>query len=399
MPLRISLVSQSYLPYHGGITEHVWHLSAELAARGHRVAILTGRPLRPRPSADPDPPGVAVVRVGRTVRVPSNGARACVTCAWRGRPEDALRRVLGGDPDIVHIQSPLEPCLPLWALRNLGGLKVGTFHTAGERPHWGYRTCAPLLAAFARRLDHRIAVSATAARYVARHFPGDYEIIPNGIDPVRFAPTGEERKADGRLGLLYVGRLDPRKGLPTLLDALEGLAPRAHLTIVGTGPAGRTLRSRVRARSLPVTFRGALSRSELPACYRAADIFVAPSTDGESFGISLLEALASGRPVVAADIAGYRETLGQTRAGLLYPPGDAATLRRTLRELAGDPERRAAMGRTGRRVAQCYGWDHVTDRIEGVYQALLAEQVRARHHRLSRSISAKPRSVSASSTS
>jgi phosphatidylinositol alpha-mannosyltransferase len=374
--LEIWLVSQSYLPYYGGITEHVWHIAERLAARGHRVRILTGRPMRgPAAPADPDPPGVTVHRLGRTLRLPSNGARACVTLGWGWRRR--LRGLALPPPDVVHIQSPLEPLLPLWALRTLPGLKVGTFHTGGSRAHWGYRRLGPALAGPLRSLDVRLAVSREAARYVGDHFPGEYRIVPNGVDLLRFRPR-EAGAAGARprdVGVLYVGRCDPRKGLPALLDALalarEAQRAPLRLRVVGDGPERPALERRARAAGLPVEFLGRVPRADLPRFYREADIFVAPSTDGESFGVSLLEALAAGLPIVASRIPGYRGTLRDSGAAVFVDPGSAPALGAALAALAGDPARRARMAEMGRGHARRFAWDRLAGEVEAIYREAL----------------------------
>jgi phosphatidylinositol alpha-mannosyltransferase len=394
--LEIWLVSQSYLPYYGGITEHVWHVAQRLAVRGHRVSILTGRPLaNGHPARDADPPGVVVHRLGRTLRVPSNGARACVTFGWGWRERLAAMRL--APPDIVHIHSPLEPWLPLWALRALPGVKVGTFHTGGSQDHWGYRHFASRLAGPLGELHARIAVSREAARYVSAHFPGEYRIVPNGVDTARFCPRADLPSAAPApaLRLLFVGRCDPRKGLATLLDALAlaghsagGGAgrPRLHLRVVGDGPERHRLARRARAHGLPVEFVGGIPRADLPGQYREADLFVAPSIDGESFGVSLLEALATGLPVIASRIPGYAETLRDSGAALLVEPGSARALGGALIALAGDSVRRARMGECGREFARRFDWDRLAGEIEGLYRGLLGEPPvtpRARVARLS----------------
>ncbi len=376
--LHICLVSQSYLPYHGGITEHVWHLAHALTRRGHWVSILTGAPAGNGHPADPDPPGVQVIRLGRTFKIPSHGGRACVVLA--GGRRASLARRFAVPPDLVHVQSPLEPFLPLWALRDLPGVKIGTFHTGGSRPHWGYLRFARCLAPYARRLDHRIAVSREAARFVADHFPGRYEVIPNGVDVERFAHRAARNEPPGPPVILHVGRLDPRKGLRSLLAAFERLRDRpatgaAELWLVGDGPERGWLARQAALRRLPVRLLGAVPRARLPEIYARADLFVAAATDGESFGISLLEAMASGVPILAAGNAGYAETLGDNGAARFFPPGDGARLAREIAALLADETARARMRAAGLRRVQAFAWERIAARVEGAYRQALASTV------------------------
>ncbi len=408
--LHICLVSQSYLPFHGGITEHVWHLSRTLAQRGHRVTILTGNPRSEVVQNEADPDNVQVLRVGTTCTLPSHGSRACVTFGlpWQKK----LRQLRNEAIDVTHLQSPLEPFLPLWALKNLPGVKIGTFHTGGKKQHWGYQRFSGKLSGFASDLDRQLAVSSEAKRFVESYFPGRYEIIPNGVDLTRFHPlrhpsVHRRQLQDGAdAHLLYVGRLDPRKGLETLLAALGRFCqtralrchpasgprlPKLKLVIVGDGPKRKHLERIARERELPVTFLGPVERDILPECYRDADIFVAPSADGESFGISLLEAMASGLPIVASDIAGYRETLSGSEAALHFTPGSDIALSRCLESLLGSNRLRLSLGRSGHSFVQNFSWERITDRVEQVYYEALgiryalpersSERVQAKHIR------------------
>jgi phosphatidyl-myo-inositol alpha-mannosyltransferase len=388
--LNICLVSQSYLPYHGGITEHVWHLADILSRRGHKVTILTGTPRHGRLEAEADPIHVNVLRVGKTYRLPSHGARACVTFGWPWQA--SLRELQQNPPDLVHLMSPLEPFLPLWALKNIPGPKIGTFHTGGKKTHWGYQRFARWLETYSSRLDRRLAVSGEAKRFVAGYFPGDYEIVPNGVDPGRFLPVDPPSACRKRIQeravahLLSVGRLDPRKGLETVLEALGHYCrkramrshpaagnplPRLELTIVGDGPERSRLERIVARQALPVRFTGIVPRQELPSYYQNSDLFVASSVDGESFGISLLEALASGLPVIASDLAGYHETLAGSDAALHFAAGSSEELSGCLEILLSNPAQRERMSRAGRRHVRQYTWDAIGERIEGIYFDML----------------------------
>ncbi|MFH1145267.1 MAG: glycosyltransferase family 4 protein, partial [Candidatus Eisenbacteria bacterium] len=258
---------------------------------------------------------------------------------------------------------------------------------------------------------------AEAARFVAAHVPGRYRIVPNGVDVSRFArpvsagpPHGQGSPGRAAARILYVGRLDARKGLEVLLEAFQALsceaAPsrRPHLILVGDGPQRPALERRAAALRLPVTFAGAVARERLPAFYRDADLFVAPSTGGESFGITLVEAMAAGLPIVGADLRGYRETAGASGAAVFYPPACPGQLREALASLLADGPRRRSMGAAGLHFARRYDWKVIAGEIEGIYRAALAEPpacagLAHQAGGLRRAILRSPRSVRASSIS
>jgi phosphatidylinositol alpha-mannosyltransferase len=259
--------------------------------------------------------------------------------------------------------------------------QVGTFHTTGGPSRLlelMKRYLDPLIA----KLDARIAVSATARDFAAAYFPGTYHVIPNGVDVERFHPAVapfEAFREPGRVNLLFVGRLDPRKGVRLLLDAMpevvERSGGRARLLVVGDS----YLRPQFE-RSVPgalrdhVRFLGHVPQQDLARWYATGDIFVSPASGKESFGIVLLEAMACGRAVVASDIPGYRSVVVPDVNGVVFPPGDRAALARTLVALIDDPERRRALGTRGRARALEFAWPRVTDRIEAVYREVVARR-------------------------
>jgi phosphatidylinositol alpha-mannosyltransferase len=368
------MVSQSYPPLHGGVAEHVHHLSSELARRGHEVTVFTGGPEisgglpqgGAKGSAEPAvvQGGPAVLRFGRTVRVPCNGGSGCVIV---GRPR--LKQLFRERSfDIMHVHTPLVPTLPLAALRSFEGPVVATFHSAG-RPHWGYRAFGRVLRPYFARIDERIAVSRAAVDFVAPFFPGEYRIIPNGVDPGRFRPSAlpDERHF---LTVLAVGRLDPRKGIGDLLDALPLFRDRAgrkvRCLIAGDGPLMGKLRRKARHVPVPVTFLGAVERERLPDIYRLAHIVVAPARYSESFGVVLLEALASGRPVVASDVRGYGEVLENCAGALVFRSGSVGDLADKMAGAASPPVM-DRLSREGPRFAERFHWPAVAGEIEEVY--------------------------------
>jgi len=364
--MRILIVSQSYHPHHGGIGEHVRHLGLALKERGHAVRILTAGP----PPIGGELPGLPIIRLGRRFTVSSNGSKASV--AWSPLYRASVRRALAIGFDLIHVHSPLEPFLPWAVLREAGLPCVGTFHNAG-RPHVGLRLLSPFLAPMAMKLHPRIAVSRTAALYAGRHFPGEYLLIPNGVDLARFRPS-ENGRDPGPLSILFVGRLEPRKGLDVLIDGVAIAGRRAgrplRLIVVGDGSLrGRVLRRAARA-GVDLRLLGEVDPAAIPSIYRDADLFVAPALHGESFGIVLLEALASGLPVIASRIDGFSEVLDGCPAAALFSPGDPRALASAIKDAIGRAQE-GALRDAARAHARGFSWGKVSLLVEGAYREAL----------------------------
>ncbi len=368
MPLKVGIVTQAYHPAVGGVTEHVDATARVLRSRGHEVTVVTSRfggEARPEPG---------VVRMGRNLSVPYNGAENNLTLGL------GLTRGLGGTFarerfDVIHVHCPLSPVLPLLALRLARCPVVGTFHSAlSSDTH--LKLFRPVLRPFYRKIDRVIAVSETARRCVDALFPGPIEIVPNGVDLARFRPglTRLERYDDGCPNILFVGRFDERKGLPELLQACAVLARESlpfRLILVGDGrlrpQVERLARGALHGR---VHFEGRVGHERLPRFYASADLFCSPARDGESFGMVLLEAMASGVPIVATDLAGYRSVLTPDAEGIMVSPHDPVSLAEALRRLLTDPALRARLGARGMETARGYGWPRVVDRLEKIYGSL-----------------------------
>lgn len=374
MPVQIAMVSSYDYLHPGGVGEHVRSLSAALRRRGHEVVVLA-------PGSPAETQGIRdYVRTGRSHAVPGNGSVAHVGLAPRLSTE--ARRLLRTTRfDIVHYHEPLLPMVPMLVLRAHRGANVGTFHSSAERSP-AYRCGRPLLMATFRRLHMCIAVSEPARDFAARYFPGDYRIVPNGVDTTRFhpRPTPGDGLRAGTSTILFVGRIDRRKGLPTLLEAFLMLRRErddARLVIAGDGPRRAACERYVLRHAVPdVTFAGFVGAQALPGYYAAADVFCAPSTGQESFGIVLLEAMASGLPIIASAIPGYSRIVTHGRHGLLLPPKDPSALARGLAVLLDDPVARRRMGRAGVVDARRYDWDVIAGEILEVYA-----EARERHRR------------------
>ena len=370
--MRIGIVTQSYYPRFGGVTEHVHHTAAELRRRGHAVTIITGR-IGERSVAAP--PGVE--RIGFNVLIPFNRAFVDLTIGFGLRR--GMRRLLrAGRFDLLHIHNPSAPTLPLLALEEARCATVGTFHSTIGRGFLLDTFREPLGRAVAR-LDARVAVSRAAEASARLYYPGEYRIIPNGVDVERFHPDREpipRWRHPARVNLLFVGRLDPRKGLHHLLAAMPEVVDRTHgrarLLIVGDSYLRPRFEAQVPAAlRRHIHFVGHVPVDELPRWYATGDVFVSPASSNESFGIVLLEAMASGRPVVATDIPGYRSVIQPGENAEAFPPGDVAALARVLVRLVEDPARRAELARRGRARALEFAWPRITDRLEAVYRETL----------------------------
>ena len=364
--MKIALVSPYDFTYPGGANEHIAHLAAEYRELGHAVRIMApAAPGRPLP-ADPD-----FYRVGTPVPIRSNGsvARITLSLTLSHRVKEILARE---EFDVVHLHEPLMPALPLTVLYHSETRNVGTFHAFAES-NLGYFYGRPLLQPLVEKLDARIAVSHAAAEFVGRYFPGEYHVIPNGIELARYGDHVEPlpQYRDGRPTILFVGRFnEPRKGFRYLLRAFPLVReqfPDARLLVVGRGDV-RRYRDFLDSRGVEgVEFVGYVENADLPRYYVSCDLFCAPSTKGESFGLILLEAMASGRPVVASRIPGYAGVIDHGRDGWLVAPQDPVALALALVRVLADRELRAELAAAGRQKARRYSWSEVARRVLTVY--------------------------------
>ena len=370
--MRIGIVSQSFFPIRGGVAEHVYYTARELERRGHSVTVITAHFNRFE-----DNRGLDVIRLGHDLTIPFNKAFVNITISLRLK---RLLRAIEAEKkfDLVHVHGATEPVLPLAALASFDCPKVGTFHSFNERPSLGYEVFQKRLQPFFDRLSGRIAVSEAAHSFISRYFPGQYDIVPNGVDIDRFKPDAKPfpwYRPDREFVILFVGRMDPRKGLKYLLQAFSLVAdqvPRAKLVVVGNGilkpyyarfaPSG--LRSRIE-------FMGFVSAEDLPRYYASCDVFCAPADGHESFGIVLLEGLAAGRPVVASAIPGYQTVIRHGQDGILVTPKSPLALASAIIDLYRHPQDRVRLSQTGRQRALEFSWPSVAERIEAVYERVL----------------------------
>jgi phosphatidylinositol alpha-mannosyltransferase len=362
--MKIGLVTPYVYPLPGGVNQHVRHLYANLRLRGHDVRILTSSHGLQRASEGD------VVRIGKGFSMPANGSVGTITLSPRFLSQ--ARAVLEREGfDLLHFHEPFVPFLSPVLLRLSTSVNIATFHAYGG---WSpaYQFGSRVMAPYAKRLHGRIAVSAAARHFIDRYFPGDYKVIPNGVDLERFRRAVPiARWQDGTRNLLFVGRFESRKGLLELLKAyrlLRRTGCQCRLLVVGTGPQEREARRYLMTRKMGgVEFLGRVSDDERDALFRTADVFVSPATGRESFGIVLLEAMAAGAPIVCSDIHGYKGVVRRGREALLVPPKKPKAIAAAVAQLLSDDDMRARMGDSGRARAEEFSWERVTAKVDDYY--------------------------------
>ncbi|MBU3674618.1 MAG: glycosyltransferase [Solirubrobacteraceae bacterium] len=380
--MRIALVSPYSWTYPGGVTRHIEALAEAHIAEGHEVTVF----------APADPPDRLserlhrgaepqlhrrphyLVELGRTVGIPANGAVSNLTfspaaLARLGRELDR------GGFDVVHIHEPVAPLLSCGALSRSDAARVATFHTYSTGP------VGPAIAnalgarrRMRRGLHARIAVSEAASWTARRFYGGRYAIVPNGVhvEPAGAAPkpAGES----GRLQIAFVGQAVERKGLGILLSAFQGLREHVAAELVIVGANAEEVEPMLLDRS-GITVLGRVDDERKREVLARADVLCAPSLGGESFGMVLTEAFAAGTPVVASDIAGYRDVVEDGVNGILVAPGDPVELAETLRALALDPALRQELAGSAAASAQRFAWPRVAHEAREVYaEAIVARR-------------------------
>jgi len=430
--LRVCQVTAAYHPYPSGVSEYVSNLSQALRARGHDVHVLTTGYDRLKGLNRSSEPESGVTRIGQARLLPLNRSFATVPLDWH--MSGKVRRFLAEHEfDVLHLNGFFPPDISFYALKHSRCVNVLMFHTVGfvtpglhqqiaqiatdgqsaqkgnpsadcadytdsnlresaksvDRRGESSRAAAWLFrktfARYLRRLHGRIAATEGARRFIAPFFPEEIRVIHEGVNTDRFKPgVAPEECGAGRI--LFVGRLDARKGLSVLLRALplvRASLPYVQLLIVGSGPMepeARQLTARTGLRDA-VTFLGTVPGSSLPGYYTSADVFCAPTLGGEAFGLVLLEAMASGTPVVASDITGYNEVVTHGETGLLCPPGNPTALAEALVQALTDRQLRARLQANGLAWARLHAWPNIAAQVESYYFELLDRSKRTEDSR------------------
>ena len=352
----------------GGVQTHMKDLAEYLISEGHYVSVLA-------PVSD-DSIRVEdyVVNAGKPISIPVNGSVARVLFGPLASSR-AKQWIAAGDFDLLHLQDPAIPSLSLLACSAAEGPIVGTFHVSTPKKKAIY-AIGPILEPIVEKLTARIAVSELARSTLKAHFDTDAVVIPNGIDGQKYANAKVNPEYSGPNSIGFMGRFEePRKGLQVLIDSLAIVArfiPNVKYLIAGPGDSEEFLKQlnpQLRSR---IEFLGRLTDQEKESFLKSVDVYVAPNTGGESFGIILTEALSAGTAVVASDIPAFKAVLENGEVGALFKNQDSADLAKVIVGLLRDDERRKKLANNGKLNAQKYDWQVVAEQIESVYEMAIA---------------------------
>jgi phosphatidylinositol alpha-mannosyltransferase len=357
--MRVMIVCPYAWDRFGGVQTHTRSLAHALRRRGHNTTVVAPHASGLELSSED---GVRIV--GRTLPIPANGSMAPLSfgpAASQG-VKLALEELA---PEVVHLHEPLIPSLSLLALRHAAVPTVGTFHASAESS-LGYKAATGFLERTMRRLQVKTVVSEAARELISRYFPGDYLLTPNGVEVERFSGEGPLR-AGGTKEILFFGRIEARKGLEVLIEAMTFLRDLdLRLVVAGSGPQERQCAARARRLGIAARFVGRPKEEDKPGVFRSADVYCAPGLGGESFGIVLLEAMAAGTPVVCSDLPGFRAVAGD--AAVLVAPDQPRALAAGLRRVLAEPDHARLLVEGGRAVARAYDWTGLAAGVERAYQ-------------------------------
>ncbi|HEX4868927.1 MAG TPA: glycosyltransferase family 4 protein [Acidimicrobiales bacterium] len=356
--MRVGLVCPYSLTIPGGVQGQVLGLARALRTLGHEVRVLG--------PCDGPPPDAGVTPLGHSVPTAANGSVAPLAPDPSAQLR-TIRALRDEDFDVVHLHEPIAPGPTMTALLFGDAPMVGTFHAAGVSA--AYRYLGWALKRLAARLDHRCAVSPDAQRLAQTYLGGRYQLLFNGIEVERFA-NGPAHPTEAPT-IFFLGRHEPRKGLEVLLEAMGELPQNVRLWVGGDGPQTAELQAR-HACDPRIEWLGRVSDDERGARMRGCTVYCSPSVRGESFGMVLLEAMASGGALVASDLDGHRNVATDGVDALLTPVGDAAALAKALGRVLDDDGLRRELVVGGRKRADELSMTHLAERYVEIYTALLA---------------------------
>ncbi|MEV6678316.1 glycosyltransferase family 4 protein [Streptomyces erythrochromogenes] len=362
--MKIGIVCPYSWDVPGGVQFHIRDLAEHLIGLGHEVSVLA-------PADDETPLPPYVVSAGRAVPVPYNGSVARLNFGFLSAAR--VRRWLhDGTFDVIHIHEPASPSLGLLSCWAAQGPIVATFHTSNPRSR-AMIAAYPILQPALEKISARIAVSEYARRTLVEHLGGDAVVIPNGVDVDFFAKAEPNADWSGQT-LGFIGRIDePRKGLPVLMAAFPKIVeacPDVRLLVAGRGDEEEAVASLPAELRRRVEFLGMVSDEDKARLLRSVDVYVAPNTGGESFGIILVEALSAGAAVLASDLDAFAQVLDHGGAGDLFANENPDALAAGAIALLRDPDRRARLSASGSAHVRRFDWSTVGADILAVYETV-----------------------------
>ncbi|MCF4121876.1 glycosyltransferase family 4 protein [Antribacter sp. KLBMP9083] len=369
--MRVGIVCPYSFDAPGGVQFHVRDLAEALLAAGHSVSVLA-------PATDDTPLPDFVTSAGRAVPVKYNGSVARLT--FGPMTAAKVRRWLeAGEFDVLHLHEPMVPSLSMLALWQAQVPVVATFHSSLVRSR-ALQIAYPLARQSLEKIAARIAVSEDARRTLVDHLGGDAVVIPNGVYTAAFSaaePRPEWQGTPDRPTIAFLGRIDePRKGLPVLVGAVPAVldkVPGARFLVAGRGEdAQEETREALGDQAGAVEFLGGVSDEDKARLLKSVDLYVAPQTGGESFGIVLVEAMSAGAVTVASDLGAFLRVLDDGAAGALFRVGDSAHLAQTVLDLLADPERRDAYRERAAAFVGRFDWSAVSEQVLAVYEMAVA---------------------------
>jgi phosphatidylinositol alpha-mannosyltransferase len=365
--MRIGLVCPYNIGLGGGVQECVLAAQAELQQRGHEVHIITPRS---REARDNPPAGTILVGAGTDIRSPfSTTAQISASI----NPDELERIVEEYKFDILHFHEPWVPVMARQLLGKSKSINIATFHARmpdGVMTKTIETVITPYTRSILKSFDALTAVSEPAAQYVRKLTSEPIQIIPNGIDLKKYRPrrTGS---GSGKT-VLYIGRLERRKGVSLLIDAFARLNdPTSRLIIAGSGPDRAKLEAQAEAKGLKnVEFLGYISEADKIHLLRSSQVFCSPAIYGESFGIVLLEAMACGTPIVAANNPGYVSVMQGRGLISLVNPEDTEQFARRLALLLYDQDLAKLWRKWAKQYVKQFNYISVVDQYEALYKKL-----------------------------
>ena len=374
--LNIALVSAYDYALPSGVNNHIDNLAAQLKSKGHAITIFA-------PCSSNNITEQHFVPISKAIAIPTNGSIARISLSLSSFSK--VKTILNNSNfDIIHLHEPFAGLVPLAFLQYSKSINIATFHSLRNSAFNSiFRTIkgAKIVNNYYKKLDGRITISKASQKFISEHFHGDFEIIPNGINLQQFSQDLSPIKEfqDGMKNILFVGRMEKRKGLKYLLSAYSQLKwdwPKIRLIVLGTGKLDKESTQIVGSRRLDdIIFIDWVNNSTKIRYFKTCDIFCSPAIGNESFGIVLLEAMASGKPIIASDIPGYKSVLENNKQGLLVPPKDDLAIASSISKLLENPSLCTELGQNGIVKAKEYDWNIIGNKINNYYNNILASKV------------------------